>query len=107
MKTTKLVLLAAIMAIATTGFTQPESAPACAEKPAPTLSVKTTVKIAMQNPMLWHEMHLQLTPAFLMNEQPCYTQTVQVKNVVYSITGTYKEWKLFFSIKPAPDQPKK
>lgn len=106
MKTTKIVLLAAAMAIATIGFSQSESSPACAEKPAPTFSVETTVKAAMHNPDLLKVMHAQLNASFLKVDRPVYTVTVQLKSTIYYISGTYRDWRLFFSIKPLPIEQK-
>ncbi len=100
MKTTKLLLLIAIMVITTTGFSQPESAPACAEKQTPTYSVSTTVKSAMENPILLKEMYHQLSPEILKLDRPVYVVALKVKNVTYFISGTYKEWEKFFKTKP-------
>ena len=100
MKTTNLILLAAAMAIATIGFAQSESSPACADKAAPTFSAKISVKVAMQNPNLLKAMYAQLNPGFLSVEKQVYVVPVKVKASTYYIAGTYNEWSLFFSIKP-------
>jgi hypothetical protein len=100
MKTTKLMLFAAIMAIATIGFSQAESAPACAEKPAPTFSAVITVKAAMGNPILLKEMYRQLNPEILKIDRPVYVAALRVKNTTYYISGSYNEWRAFFNTHP-------
>ena len=107
MKTTKAMLIAAIMAIATIGFSQSESAPACAEKPAPTISVEISLQNALHKSAIVDAMHAQLNPAFLKVERPVYTQRVQVRNVLYYISGTYSQWLRFFNSKPMPVSIKK
>ena len=101
MKTTRSLLIAALMAIATIGFSQAESAPACAEKPAPTISVEITLQTALHKSAIVEAMHAQLNPAFLKVERPVYTQRVQINTVMYYISGTYDEWSRFFRSKPA------
>ena len=102
MKTTKVILLAAAMAIATVGFSQAESSPVCAEKPSPTIAVKTTVLAAMHNPALLRVLQSELNSSFLKVDRKVYTVSVQLQSTIYYISGTYKDWALFFSIKPMP-----
>ncbi len=101
MKTTKLMLLVALMALATIGFGQLESSPRYIDKPAPSISVEISLQSAMHNATLVDAMHAQLNPSFLKVDRPVYTRRVQVKNVFYYISGSYYEWSKFFNIKPA------
>lgn len=107
MKTTKVILVAAIMAFASIGFTQSDSNPyseekLSIEKPVPQLSALIGLKTAMQNQDLVRAMRNQLSPHFLQVEKPVYTVKVKFKNTVYNIYGSYAAWKHFFTIKPLP-----
>ena len=54
----------------------------------------------MENVGLVKEMYRQLTTEFLKAEQNLYTVRVAFNGTVYYITGTYREWKGFFSMYP-------
>ncbi len=101
MKTTKLMIVAAIMAFATLGFANSESSsvndPITIVKQA---TVKITLRAAIQSPELVKDMRAQLSPDFLKTEQRMYTVRVNHKNTAYFITGTYSEWVRFFSLEP-------
>lgn len=101
MKTTKVILVGAIMVFSTIGFAQKEVAPIDA-KPSQDLHALISVKAAMQNFGLYRAMRAQLTPGFLQVEQPSYTVTVRYNHSVYYINGTYKDWCYFFSIRRYP-----
>ena len=76
MKTTKVILVAALMAMATLGFSQVKSTP-------PTLgqslqrSALITLQSAMQNAGLRFAMFSQLTPRFLQVEKPGHKKTTR------------------------------
>ena len=74
-------------------------------EPAPTLSVKMALKVAMQNDGLVKAMYAQLDPRFIQDaDQRIYTAKVLYRNVSFVIWGTKLEWKHFFnghSIDPA------
>ncbi|MEZ5084144.1 MAG: hypothetical protein R2750_11960 [Bacteroidales bacterium] len=102
MKTTKVILVAALMAFATISFSQSKVI-LKTDKPAPELSVTITVRAAMQIPGLERAMRIQLNSGFLLvNDQRLYTAIVKYNHAVYYITGTYKDWRYFFSIKEYP-----
>jgi hypothetical protein len=92
MKTTKFFLLVALVSIATLAFSQTfsESHP---------FSAKITLRCAMENPALVKVMHEQLNTDFLHggNDTHFYTATVRFRGTRLLITGTYEEWKYFFS----------
>jgi hypothetical protein len=99
MKTSKIILFAIAMAIATVGFTNTGTPPTRTAKPSPTIALKITLKAAMQKPELVRAMHAQLNSSFLSDEKPIYIVPVRVKKNTYYIAGTYEEWKWFFRIK--------
>ncbi len=107
MKTTKVILVAALMAFASISFAQNDAKPfndakASIEKPAPKLTALINIKTAMQNRGLVAAMRSQLSPRFLQVEKPVYIVQVKFKKTVYSIYGSYAAWKHFFAIKPLP-----
>ena len=58
----------------------------------------TLVK-ALHKPALVAAMHAQLDPGFLNNNQQVYVQEVTYNGALYRISGTYYQWKMFFSPK--------
>ena len=61
--------------------------------------VNTTLIKALHNPGLVAAMQAQLDPSFLNNNQLVYTAEVTYEGVLYRITGTEIQWKLFFKPK--------
>ena len=103
MKTTKMILVAVMMAFATLSFAQAEQAPSSNEPaPVPQLSALTSLRTALQNPALALAMHAQLSPEFLQVERPSYIVKVRFNHTIYNIYGTYEEWKVFFHICISP-----
>ena len=102
MKTTKVMLVAAIMAIATLGFAQTEkkSSPFSNDLPEPTLSMTIHLTSAVHNPGLAKAIRAQVGPTLLRSEQRIYTVPVSYGRVTYQVWGTYSEWSNFFSVKP-------
>ena len=98
MKTTKVILVAAIMVFATISFAQIETK-VNSLKPVSELPSHISLKTAMHIPWLALAMRAQLSPRFLVVDQPMYTVTVRYNNAVYYIYGSYNDWKHFFSIK--------
>ena len=98
MKTTKVILVAAIMVFATIGFAQTITI-TNSVKPEPELPKHISVKTAMHIPGLAFAMRAQLSPRFLQVDQRMYTVTVKYNNAVYYIYGSLKAWKQFFAIK--------
>jgi len=98
MKTTKLVLLAAIMACASLGFSQSETkaSQALPDPGDPQISVEISLRNALHSRALVWAMHQQLDTRFLLVEKPIYTVVVKLGDVAYYISGTYKEWNRFF-----------
>jgi hypothetical protein len=103
MKTTKLILVAALMAFATIGFSQTRSADVNQAKPTPELSLNISLTSALHNPGLVGAMRAQLDPSFLTGDQRWYTVPVRYRHQVYYVSGSLGQWKRFFSlIKTAP-----
>ena len=98
MKTTKVILVAALMAFATMGFSQEKSTPPTLGQ-SPQLSALITLQSAMQNAGLRFAMYSQLTPRFLQVEKPMYTVSVHFNHSQYNIIGSYHEWSRFFQIR--------
>jgi|GEM_PF-1698726 len=89
MKTTKLVMITALISFALMSFANAE------------LGMSKNVislKAAMSNPSLVSAIYSQVDPLTILNIEKAGTFTVQVvlKKSVYLISGTYKEWSLFF-----------
>ena len=102
MKTTKVILVAALMAFAAISFAQNDAVTKNV-KPRPELSALISVKSAMHNPGLTMAMRDQLSPSFLLVEQPIYTVKVNYKKAVYYVYGPYIDWRHFFAIKTYPN----
>lgn len=64
------------------------------------------LKRAMHIPNLLGAMRAQLTPAILKADKPVYNVPVRYKHSIVYVSGSYGEWKRFFSIKAKSD-PKK
>ena len=96
MKTKSLILIVALLSIATLTFSQ-----STAEKVIPSFSVKISLKCALQDPYLVIAMHEQLKPGFLNSnvELDIYTAVVKYHHTRYVIYGTYDEWLRFFAEK--------
>jgi hypothetical protein len=93
MKTKNLILIVALLSIATLTFSQ-----SSADRPNEHFTVKITLKCALQNSSLVKAMHEQLNPEFL-NETDgtrLFTVAVRLNGTRYLISGTYEEWKKFF-----------
>ncbi len=97
MKTTKLILAIAFLAISTMAFSQ--SLMADQNDPEPMLSTKISLFNAVQNPALVSTMKIQLDPSFLYGPwgQRIYTVKVKFYKVEYIIWGTRTEWINFFN----------
>jgi len=99
MKTTKVILVAALMAFATIGFSQTDYKPKPQPTPTPTLSVLIPFNKAMQNADLVSAMRAQLDPSFLLINARVFTLPVRYHHSIVYVTGTAKQWKRFFYIK--------
>jgi hypothetical protein len=66
---------------------------------APKNVISITLQQAVQNPGLVVAMKDQLNPGFLNSNQQYYTVSVNYMQYTFKITGTYQEWKSFFSPK--------
>ena len=89
MKTTKLVMITALVSFALMSFANTELG----------MSKNViTLKAAMGNPALVSAIYSQVNPADILNTEKFGTFTAQVvlKKTVYLISGTYAEWKRFF-----------
>jgi hypothetical protein len=89
MKTTKLVMIAALVSFALMSFANTQLGKT---------SNVITLKEALSKTAIVSALHSQINPAeFLKNEQPgIYTAHVRVKATMYSVTASYKEWHNFF-----------
>jgi hypothetical protein len=61
--------------------------------------VNISFEKAIQNPGLVLAMHQQLNPDVLGNNQQVYVLPVVYQGITYKISGTYEQWKLFFTPK--------
>ena len=92
MKTSKLLVIASIIAIAIVGIS---ISPELQAKGKTVVHLK--LEDAVQNIELVRVMHLQLNSDFLLNNQLYYTQhVVYHNNVIVCITGTFHGWQSFF-----------
>jgi hypothetical protein len=90
MKTTKIVLLIAILSFATLSYATVDPGPVC---------VKIHLKKAMQNHRLVRAMYEQLDMSFLQVDQNgFYVARVAFNHSFYFIYGTYEEWISFFTM---------
>jgi len=94
MKAMKLAMVAILIACTTVCLASADEI-----KAKPKKVINTTLVRALHVPGLVAAMHAQLDPGFLNNNQLVYTVDVNYNGVVYRITGTEIQWKLFFSPK--------
>jgi len=104
MKTTKVILVAALMAFAAIGFSQTDYKQKPPPTPTPTFSVLIPINKAMQNADLVSAMRAQLDPSFLLINARVYTVPVRYHHSIVYVTGTAKQWKWFFHIKELVSQ---
>jgi hypothetical protein len=102
MKTKNLILIVALLSIATMTFSQ-------SKDDTQPFTVKITLKCALQDPYLVRAMHEQITNNFLPPnpENHLYSAVVRYKGTRYIIVGRYNEWVKFFEmelINPIPDR---
>jgi hypothetical protein len=71
-------------------------------KVKPKKVVSCTLLKAIHTPGLAIAMYQQLDPGFLNNNQLVYTESVTYNGTLYRITGSYDQWKMFFSGKWKP-----
>lgn len=62
-------------------------------------AINITLTKAISIPGLVTAMFEQLNPSFLAKEEPVYVKDVSHNGNIYRITGTYAQWKKFFSNK--------
>ena len=106
MKTTKVILVAALMVLATMGFSQAENQSNFDKQTPPTLEVKISLMNALQNAALVSAMRSQLNPDFLHGQLRVYTVKVRLDQTIFHIWGTHRQWEKFFRIEaiaPRPD----
>jgi len=100
MKTTKIVMIVALMAFVAMSYAQVEQ--------APTLSIKISLNAAKQDRALVSAILQQVDPRILLQgDQVLYTAKVKCRNVTFVIFGKYKEWVKFFSMYPTIDDKEK
>ncbi len=94
MKATKFVLIIAMLAFVSMSYAD--------EKPGPTLTIKISLKKAIQNPGLVKTIYNQVSERTLLaNEHNGpYIAKVNYRRVVYIIYGKYEEWRNFFVMDP-------
>ena len=101
MKTTKLLLLVATMAIATFAVAQTRSSSwgiQVQEEPHPSICI--TINTAMQFHGLVNAMYNQVNPSILEGEQQYYIVSVKYNHTVYIVSGSLSQWQRFFQKKP-------
>jgi len=98
MKTTKVILVAALMAFASIGFSQADYNIKPTPTPTPTLSVLLPLNKAMQNAELVSAMRAQLDPSYLLINAREFTVPIRYRHSIIYVTGTVNQWRRFFSI---------
>jgi hypothetical protein len=93
MKTKNLIQIVALLSIVTLTFSQ-------SNKGSNPFTVQTTLKQAIQNPLLVMAIYEQLNPGFLTGNADLHfcTAIIKFNGNRYVIVGTYQEWKKFFSM---------
>ena len=96
MKTTKFVLIAAILSFALMSFTTNDPGPFGSDLNSG--AVEISLQAAMQNAGLVKAMHLQIDRSFLQDDQAgLYIAYVKYNRRTYGISGSHAEWTRFFS----------
>jgi hypothetical protein len=93
MKTKNLILIIALLSIATVTFSQSKNV----DYP---FTVKITLKCALQDPYFVRAMHEQIPHNFLPSntEDHVYSAVVIYRGTRYLVYGRYDEWKKFFEV---------
>lgn len=96
MKTSKILMIACLAAFTMMSFSMQAGV-----DPNTSYTSKTVVHLtlleAVQHPELVDAMYDQLNDDFLLSGMDkIYTQTLYHANVIWVITGTYNQWRLFF-----------
>ncbi len=97
MKTLKILIIMALATITLAGYSSVDDFKL---KPGPKKIVVMSFERAVKNPGLLLAMYQQLDEGFLNNNinQKTFTVYVLYDDSIYKITGTYEQWKLFFSL---------
>lgn len=103
MKTTKLILAIAFLAFSTLVFAQTDRPDH--NQPPPSITIKISLKVALNNPDLVRSMQEQLEPNFLYGVllPKYYTAKVKHRRIEIVIFGTRPEWIRFFKMRPDID----
>jgi len=92
MKTLRIAMIAALVAVTMVGMANADGFKACPKKQV----VNLPLDQALQNPTLVIQMYNQLSPQMLSNNQLVYTVYVVCGKTVFRISGTYDQWSMFF-----------
>ncbi|MEZ5195433.1 MAG: hypothetical protein R2764_03250 [Bacteroidales bacterium] len=98
MKTTKVILVTALMAFASIGFAQSEVQP-MTKKHITHNKILIAFQDAIQIHGLFTEMHRQVSPDILIPDQYAYYAHVNYRGNLYVIKGSYDSWAHFFESK--------
>ncbi|MEZ5195432.1 MAG: hypothetical protein R2764_03245 [Bacteroidales bacterium] len=101
MKTTKVILVAMLMALATIGFSQVESK-IKTEAPPAQKSALIQLDEALQIPGMRMAIYRQVTPGMVTKTIPYYVVPIKFNHRIYNVAGTYGQWMNFFRIRPLP-----
>lgn len=93
MKTTKLIALILVLGITTLSFGQEIKLPDPNSNPQ---SICIPLQKATNIPGLVKAMHAQLNPSMIAQGSPSYTFAVRYKHSIKYVSGSLKEWKVFF-----------
>ena len=96
MKTLKIIAIALMAWIVSASFAQTEK-PYEEAPPGPAYALVIPLNNAMQVPEFVKAIQVQVSPRILEAERPRYTEPVRFHHRVYFVTGTYAEWRAFFS----------
>lgn len=101
MKTSKLLMVATIVAIVMASFAITTEVKAGSDTPPTTPNVvHITLTQAIQHTVLVNAMYNQLDDNFLVGDHFWYTQPVLYNGTIFMISGTLNQWLNFFKLKP-------
>jgi hypothetical protein len=98
MKTSKLILISVIMAIAFMGYSVAQTASDNVQTTQKHNIIKVHVNEVMATPGLYEAITNQVSPDFLQFYHPgFYAFKVKYHSQAYYVYGQYKDWRTFFS----------
>ena len=100
MKTMKIFLIASVMILSVAGTLNANESTG---KVPRTKVLNISLEYAMHIPVLVSAIYQQIEPDILNYYQSTYTVDIQYRDNIIYITGTYRQWALFFKFNPNDD----